>query len=79
MGWQNRDGAQPPAAFFEGDFMPNAVRRTFAAWLPWLLLLAMLVSIPACATNRDPSRSSAADDLDSARSDFDRHTPPGGD
>lgn len=49
------------------------------AWRPLLLILALIACLPSCANRGGASHSAAADDLDMARSDFDRHTPPGGD
>ncbi|HVW36639.1 MAG TPA: hypothetical protein VHB99_05020 [Pirellulales bacterium] len=44
-----------------------------------LVVLALLASLPSCANRQAAPHNPAADDLDSARSDFDRNTPPGGD
>lgn len=62
------------------DFaVPHAVKNL--AYLPYAfaLIVAILAGLPGCASQARATRSPAAYDLDSARSDFDRHTPPGGD
>lgn len=60
--------------------MPRFAHGRFGLLCPWILIVALTACLPSCATNRDAKpHSPAADDLDLARSDFDRHTPPGGD
>jgi hypothetical protein len=59
--------------------MLGRIRDRFKALRPLLLLLVLTPCLPSCASNQTRSRNPAADDLDAARSDFDRHTPPGGD
>lgn len=59
--------------------MLKGIWRRFNALRGSLLLIVLASCLPSCASNQARSRNPAADDLDSARSDFDRHTPPGGD
>ena len=60
--------------------MLRKTRRAICAFWPLWLVLALSASVPSCAGKGPPrERNPAADDLDAARSDFDRHTPPGGD
>ena len=59
--------------------MLRKIRRAIYAFWPFWLVLALSASVPSCAGKGARERNPAADDLDSARSDFDRHTPPGGD
>ena len=59
--------------------MLKGIWRRFNALRGLLLLIVLASCLPSCASNQARSGNPAADDLDSARSDFDRHTPPGGD
>jgi hypothetical protein len=55
------------------------IGRTIYAWRHLLLVVALCAGLPSCANRKTTEHNPAADDLDWARSDFDRHTPPGGD